>query len=128
VGGSRPRRPLLQFRLRTLLILVALVALVLAGESTRRRWKSFQQQAEFHGSLAQNIREMAASLDLTASQFEKEIEAMNFPSISIFSHGHELKFKEELRAYTRNEREMSSTLHRDAAREAQLSQEYLRRW
>ena len=42
-----------RFRLRSLLIVVALVALALGGEMNRRRWATFRARAHYHGELQQ---------------------------------------------------------------------------
>jgi len=44
------RLPRPKFRLRTLMVLVAVVAVALGADRVRRRWRLFRERAEFHAS------------------------------------------------------------------------------
>jgi hypothetical protein len=129
-------RRLLQFRLRTLLILVASVALVLGAEHTRRRWKTFRQEAASHGHLAKVYSKMASFNESFANEAERsamesvmEYENMNMPSRELFLWSdRQLRGTAEQHALARKTRENASRFYRDAVHETQLEQEYLRRW
>jgi hypothetical protein len=136
VGGSGPRparmaRRLLQFRLRTLVILVALVALVLGAESTRRRWRSFRVQAAWHGQLAKNFLARANGLESMASQTgkyasgyvpESKWEAMTLVRVAAYRPW------DKDSPFGRRIREDAYRYHLNADRETQLEEYYLRRW
>src|SRR3954463_10527774 len=51
------REPRLRFRLRTLLIMVAVVAMLMGTERMRRRWVFYRQRATMYGRLATILRE-----------------------------------------------------------------------
>lgn len=54
-------RRLPRFRLRTLLIAVALVAVLLDAERIRRRWASYRERARYHASYEQFCRDSAGT-------------------------------------------------------------------
>lgn len=50
---GRDRWPAFTISLRSALLGIALVAILLSAEVTRRRWSYFQQMARHHGSMEQ---------------------------------------------------------------------------
>jgi hypothetical protein len=65
--------PRLRFRLRTLMILVAVVALALFVVQTRRRWQEFRQQAEVLAMYEDVHFKMAAATDQRTTAYRAQV-------------------------------------------------------
>jgi hypothetical protein len=62
------RRPQLRFTLRRMMIAVAIAALLLGVEATRRRWASFRTMAKELGQHEAQCRSMANSMQLASDR------------------------------------------------------------
>jgi hypothetical protein len=94
-------------RLRSLMILVAVVALALGAENTRRRWRSFRERAAYH-----------------AQEEQMSLQVADFQRIMILEFMQSTGNEAELRpTYDRQARLLA-----EAAEHVRKKQEYLSRW
>ena len=69
--------PRLRFRVRTLVVVVALAAVVLAGVQTKPRWGHFVKMARSHAYAESLLRAMAETREETAMAFEEGAKLMD---------------------------------------------------
>lgn len=63
--------PAMRLRLRTLMLLVALAAVLMGAERTRRRWRHFREQAAFHASEEAQASSIVSNLTASAATLRK---------------------------------------------------------
>jgi hypothetical protein len=140
----------MKIRIRTAMVLVALVALCMWAETTRRRWVYFRRQAEVHAKQEQDYRSRAAFLrQLTVihnseAAFGLELEGrLRQQSLAYrFAEGRLLEgehpaflrlvgLSREAQAARKDAIEAEATANgflQKAAEEARLKREFLSRW
>ena len=103
----------LQFRLRSLLMLVAGAAVLIWAEETRRRWASYRRQAAIHALLQAESERNARMLRAELARRDRMIHR------GLCGNG---------TRYRKAMRSVAAAEEAEAAKNARLAESYLRRW
>jgi hypothetical protein len=107
----------MRIRLRTVLVVVAVVAVLLKAEMTRRRWASYSRQAAFHAAERRNSERILQALEAEIAAIDRRNARLRRPLIC----GNGRRTEEAVRS-------LAATYATSAAQHARLAKEYRRRW
>jgi hypothetical protein len=103
----------MRIRLRTVLVLVAVVAVFLKAELTRRRWASYSRQAAFHATEQRKSERILQVIKVEIAMYDR----LSFPRTC----GTARRQEEAVRS-------LAAIYSTKAAHHGRLAKEYRRRW